>query len=335
MHDMFPDWVRELTADGDLSQVPLAEWWTAVEEFVDDASPVDVIDMVRVAYGHPREEFDTRWRQALRRHDPLSPLRGADRQVALLAGAAVLQAGTSEDHAPVALYGRRCADLAGWAPPFADVAVPEAQLRQRATLSRELPPWPTAKRFRVQTRTFDELMPPNDEQVSGAELRAVVGALASSMGDTVVRAAAATGQIAEAREAPLKEQSDVLVWLLSGRSKTTGTPWKDLSPETAAVCAAIEVVGLSRFNVGRPDHEALIAQAVASAGKPTKTTTDPAELATYVNEVCDHSDAESLDDLVPVLKLVSDSATADMKAEELGVRLHDELCLLRSITPTT
>ncbi|RYB89058.1 hypothetical protein EUA06_18325 [Nocardioides glacieisoli] len=330
MHAMFPDWMRAINPDDDVTAMPLESWWDAIVEFVDDADPDRVVDLCRAAHERPTAAFDERWRQHLKEHDAVSPLRERNRQIAVLAGAALVYATESGPHPHVAQYARRCASHASWEPALRDVAFSGADLHEFAMQARSLAEWPATRKVSVTTRNVADHLPAAEAGVSGANLKAVVDALAVSVAEAVSRSANATVKVAAERERVLLEQSDTLVWLLGGHSNSLGVAWKELSPLTAAVCAALEIRDISKFVLGRPDAPALIDQAVASAGKPSKTKTSSDQLALLLSE---HISAipDTAAELAPLCNLISSRHDLDLEPTDVGVRLHDELGLLYSM----
>lgn len=329
MHAMFPDWVRTLYPDTSVESLPIDAWWSAIEEFVTEASDAHIIGLCRAAHGRATPEFDTEWRQALRQHDPMSPLRDADRQVSVLAGAGLLHASEERAHAPVALYLRRCAAHVGWVPTLSDVALTDAELADAAMSVRTLEAWPQSRRATLQMRAVNEALAGSVEPLSQASLQPILEALAGSVNDLVSRSVTSLAKVAASREAPLLEQSDALVWLLAGRCALADRPWGELSAKSASVYAALEVRTLSRFALGRPDAHALISAAIDSASS-AKSKTDANELcAAFEGSISLPRDDVS--DLVPVSGSLIARKMLEVEPIEFGTRLHDELGLLKAL----
>ncbi len=328
MHELFPDWVRTLYPDTSIESLPIDAWWSAIEEYVAEADDSRIIGLCRAAYRRASPEFDAEWRQALRAHDEKSPLRGADRQVSVLAGAALLHASGNTGHAPVALYLRRCATHVGWDPSLPDLELSDSGLWDAATSVRTVDPWPQSRRLTLQMRKVNEALANCDDPLTPENLRTVVEALSGSMNDLVSRSMSALVKVSSGREAPLLEQSDVLVWLLSGRCALAERQWSELTPALASVCAAFEVRGLSRFALGRPDARALISAAVDSAS--AKGNGNGKELASALEEMMAQTRI-AVGELVPVSQGVIEQKLLELDPIELGARLHDELGLLEAL----
>lgn len=329
MHAKFPDWVRGLYPDTSVEILPLEAWWAAVEDFVAEANNADMIGLSRAAYGRATPEFDARWRAALREHDRNSPLSGGDRQVSALAAIAILYASELPTHASAALYLRRCAAHLEWNPSVADLELTAAGLSEAAKASRTLEPWPQPKRMALQSRAVhDALVQIQSVPAPATTLEPVFDLLIKGMNDLVARSANALTKAASGREAPLMEQSDVLVWLLSGQCGSADKSWDHLARLEASTFAAIELRGLSRFPLGRPDARALISTAVDSANEGAKADVK-ALCATVEESVLPLRD--DVHELVPLLLSVLGGNPLKLDPIDFGTRLHDELGLLSAL----
>lgn len=328
---MFPDWLRTLSPDDTLTQLPVAEWWAAVESMVAEATPDDIIDLTRAACGRPTPEFDMSWRGHLREHHEMSPLRGQERQIAVLAGTAVIHASESGSHRGLASYARRCARHAGWQPELRDVELTDADIAASGTDVRHLPEWPTPRRSPIAASTYAASIPGDGVPVTGDVLKAVLESLASAAADAAQRTARQVVKAAAQREERLIEQADVLSWLLAGRCADLECDWESLSPEGAATMAAAAVLDLTYFDIGRPDAASLIGQAVDAASSAQDSVD---ELADRQSVLDSHGFAVDghLADLQVTCAAVYGGQSADADSIDIGIRIHDELFLQREFT---
>ena len=329
MHSDFYDWLRTLTPDGDIANLASVQWWEAVEKFAELATAPDIVGLAFSAYERPVPSFDKRFRNHLREHDESSPLRGLHRQIAVLAGASLIQIGgarrtyLSEDL-------RLCAFHAGWTPAIEDLVLTSEDIRAYSSQQRELPNWPQIKASLTLTET-KKLVPEDGAAVTNDALRKVLDSFSKSITGSVDRSVSAVLRAAKGRETPALEQAEVLAWLLGGRSILMDMPWKKLSASLASVCAAIDLEALSSFETGRPDAAAIIGFAVDSAGRRTN-----AELRTVTATVQERMDRFSAEDwsmvepLVPIFSMLCREELPDLGPVETGLRLHDEHFLLKA-----
>lgn len=331
MHRLFPDWLTTLSADAPVNSLPVNEWWSAVDSLTGAASAADVVQIARAAFRRPTTEFDTRWRELLREHDPVSPLQGSGRQVAILAAAALIQLSeVGGSHAAAAIYARRCGTHLGWSPALDDLTVGDRALADLAHEERTMSPWPAFKSrpaIRLDTAIAGLV---DGQPVAGDAVKASLEAFATSVGDVIARTARSLSSAGQSRESTLNEQSEVISWLLAGQCRALQRDWEEASPSAAAVLAAVDLWRMTPFELGRPDHAALIGQAVDAAkgakGNSVKTADlrDALEGAGYRADLA-HSD------LLGTCAAVAAGEGIDAAPVKLGVRVHDELLLAHAL----
>lgn len=316
MHQLFPDWIRVLTPNGDLSNMSWEAWGGGVDGFLENANADDVINLARCAHGMATGEWDDEWREHLRESDPAFPLREQDQMVAVLAGAALITA-REESQSPVAtlaLYAAVCATHAGWTPVLPDVRVDAATLRSLAEDERQTPPWRAAK-VQVTSTSYEPSLPSADSAATGAHLTAVAHGVAKGTTEALERLQVAWARVAEQREQPLREEIDVLRWLISGFSRELEAPWQQFAATTIAVAAAKELNDLTRFGVGLPDARALLGQTLQlSEGSETSSVA----VATRPEIV----------DLTPVVAAVAGGEPPALEPAVLAAWIYDELRLI-------
>jgi hypothetical protein len=320
MHEMFPDWIRVLTVDGDLAGTPWELWSTAVDEFVDTADAEDVVQLVRCAFGQNTSDWEEAWRGALRKHDSSFPLREQDKLVSLLAGTAVIMVRESEPSAlsAVALYASICAARRGWNPVLPDVTVSPEDLRELAQRVRVPPSWKPS-RVTVTPASYEDSLPDEDSVVDAAGVTAVAHALAKGTSEALDRVQAAMARVTEQREEPLREQVAVLQWLLAGHSHLVGRAWSAIPACSAVVAAAVELHQLTRFNIGLPDAPAMLAQILELSGSGDEQVVPVPTQAT-------------LEDLTPLSAAIADGSLPRETYGQLGVGIYDELTLTAAYT---
>lgn len=327
MHRMFATWVNSLHSSGDADETKVGEWWSACEAQLGDSGVGEVVELVRVAFGRPESEFDESWRALVAEHDSLFPLKGGAQKVSVVAGAAVMLASESPALGPATLLARLCASRAGWTPSIDYVAGDAPALRAMAASLRELGSgWPHRRAITVDMAAAKEPITAAINEGEGfitpEEMMTIVDAIRAAVDSSTVKVLNRVSDLTIRREAPLREQSDVLVWLMSGRSSALDLAWSDLSQVDAAVAAATELNELSRFDVGRGDAGALIKFKVASAGKKSKA--DPEQIRALV------AFDDDLGRLAAVRLAISEGKLhGEAEPEDVGLRLHDELNLAR------
>lgn len=326
MHKMFPTWVGSLHSSGDADETKVSEWWTACDAQLADSGIADLVELVRIAFGHPEAEFDAQWRSLVAEHDQLFPLKGGEQKVSVVAAGAVMVASGLPNLGAGAQLARLCASRAGWIPSIEDVAGNVAALRILAASRRAIS---APQRRGAITLDLGSAKEPITEAINeGAgsitpdTLSRVVDALGEAANSSLVKVLSRVKELTIKRELPLREQSDVLVWLMRGHSTVLDLAWSDLSHLDAAIAAAAELNALSRFDVGREDANALIKFKVASAGKKSKANPD------QIREVIAPND--DLKDLAPVRSAILDGTLSEvLQPEDVGLQLHDELNLAR------
>jgi len=326
MHKMFATWVGSLHSSGDADETKVSEWWSACEAQVADSGVAEVIGLVRIAFGRPEAGFDTQWRTVVAEHDQLFPLKGGDQKVSVVAAAAVMLASESPKLGPATQLARLCATRAGWTPSIDDLAGDAATLRALAASRRVVSTWPRRNPITLDLASAKEPITVAIDEGAAAitpdVLSRVVGALGTAADASLAKVLTRVQDLTIKRELPLREQSDVLVWLMRGRSTVLDLAWSDLSQLDAAIAAAVELNSLSRFDVGREDASALIKFKVASAGKKSKANPD---------QVCDVvTSNDDLAKLAPVRMAILDGTLSEnLEPEDVGLQLHDELNLAR------
>jgi hypothetical protein len=326
---MFSAWVETLLAGAETNDSQVLAWSTACESFVESADASDLVDLNRAAWGRPSPEFDQRWRRHLQESDPLFPLRGGDHKAATLAATAMLLASDEGPDSDLALLLRRCATAVDWRPSVSDLTVSQAQLADARRDQRVVLDWPTRSSFKVANGGADVAINTafqNGTGVTAELLMDVVQRVTQSAGEAITRAHSRVRTVLEAREAPLLEQSDALIWVMSGASESLCSAWDDMSRLEAALASASEVNDLSRFPLGRPDAYGLIEAKVQSASKKDKAK--EASLA-QIQELMPAN--TSVADLTPLIADVTAAEKLDLEPTLAGLRLHDELNLVRRL----
>jgi hypothetical protein len=325
MHEMFPTWIRGLVSTSEADRPQVRTWHDACAAFITDATANDLLSLVRIAWGGGPPEFDERWRRHLMESDELFPLKGGENKVATLAAAAVLLASENDATRDLVLIARRCASVLDWSPATDDLLLTAAALSAAARERRSVPEWPRKSALTVGTGAALAAVDKATAEglgVSADLLKEVVNLMSQAAGDAIVRREARMKEAVERRQAPLLEQSDILVWLLSGHCETLDQPWADHPQAVAALVAAFELSERSWFDLGRPDARTLIEFKVRSASKKAKADNYDVLAA----KLPATGDAREFTPLVSDLNAFVDSEAAP---SALGQRLHDELNLLK------
>jgi len=318
----FEERLRTLTADGDLSGLPVRAWRQAVSAAVEGASADDICDMARTAHNRPvpawAEGFRKRLADASGQEPPDAP-----RQLAVLAGTALVEAFADKTVGALAVLCGVGAGHAGLVPALPDAAVTPERLRDAADACRQAPP-PRAPRVTVSPAAWADKIPAAGAAVTGDALEAALTAFAGSITDALGRGHQALARAAGKREAALREQVGVLRWLLSGYSVEARRPWSELAAGEAAVAAALELNRLTRFPLGVPDAAELLAQTVALSAAAGDETALPAGLTGRLR------DPGPLADLAPVLTAARTGRLGDGDPGAAAAELYVELRLVHA-----
>jgi len=322
----FEERLKTLTADDDLGSMPVAAWDQAVREAVDHAGADDVCDMARAAHRLPAPAWEQGFQRRLAEASGLVPVRA--RQLAVLAGAALAAAFDDAGRGPLAMLCSVGAAHAGLTPELPDAAVGPQRLRAAETAERR-PPAARPPKVTVPPAGWEAALPAPGSAVTADHLRAVASALTEAVTNAMARGHQAMTRAATKREAGLHEQVGVLNWLLTGHSTVAGLPWADLAPAEAAVAAVVELDGLTRFPLGVPVADRLLAQTVALSGGPDRA--DPGRTAALLDRL---PDPGRIADLAPVLSSAREGSVGRADPAGFAADLYAELRLVAAYGAT-
>ncbi|MFC8850712.1 MULTISPECIES: GTPase-associated system all-helical protein GASH [unclassified Micromonospora] len=338
MHRLFPDWHEGVVTD--ITLVPLDARWAGVEEVVSDPSSDLLILVAKIAHERPMDPTQTeQFREIFRKHDKTFPMRGQERLIAMLASASmVVLRENGNRQAALSTHLSLAANNVGWEPLLADVKVDSRELLHLASQQRQVPPW-SAKKVAFASTAYKQAL--TRLKSSGAELDAeslipILEAIAQSVTDAIQRTLHEVQRNFNSRERPLREELDVLRWLLSGHSGLTGECWSSYAARDIAILAAIELQKLTDLPICLPDFAALLAQTIDQAATPTSADAPTTwQLNSAIAETASATIfvPKKIEELTPLAVALEAGSLSDKKLPDedpltTSIRLYEELQLL-------
>ena len=225
MHKDFAEWYRSagITPDGET----LLKRWAAIAAFEVDRS--DVASLTRLFYrlGTPKEDFLKAFRAEFQKADAAFPMRGNDHELAVLAGAELVDT-IERSSAPLADLAALCL-----------VCAAAQQLRPTPAVSA-IPE--TASRFLSSRATKRSQV---DEGSSEGTLLKALTDLGSPYDKLAIEFHKLQSELSI-----VTEEANMLWWLLSEFSRDLNTPWRKLPAPAVPLIAGKELADLTRVIPG-------------------------------------------------------------------------------------
>lgn len=270
MTALLADWYNEVSigATGET----IAARTAALDALVSDGlSPHQVVELVGLAYGRTEAGPDSWLRAAFKAHDQAFLMRGNDRELALLAGACLTA--VCETDSALAVLAASAASVAarlGWTSAAPDLAqTAEQRLVDLGSSRRQPEPSPTAPAAAAWTKAlqaaaFKKL---DEEGLTDEAVRAAVnhaGAAANAAATASTQYASSVSEWAERALGLAAEETDLVAWLLSGRSDTLDAPWSSTDERSAAAIAGRELAAILAVLPAPPQADAFLHQLLAA-----------------------------------------------------------------------
>jgi hypothetical protein len=344
MSDLFSERLRGAAIT--LEEPTATVWLAGVQAYVDALSPSDLADAVRLAF--QRDTGSTNAADSLRAacnegrdEDEVPEVRPEDEYLlSLLACQAVIEVfeRLSSGLAVQAALLVRSAGFSEWQPAHVDV-VGEADSTIKRAAAQLYGPG-SSPRTPSQTagakQALDSLGD-GFEQSTPAELELLKTALTEQAGELnrLRSYAARVSALAEQSQVSLREQMDLLWWLVSTHSMTAERPWAEVPAAAAPCVAARDLANIVARPPGPPAIDAFLGHAVReSGGEPPKLSVGAASKATRELELATHfpDPVESITDFLPVLAAIHGQksqtpASKRRTAIALARQTYDEILL--------
>lgn len=275
MNPLFATWHHEVSVNLVGVDVPARE--AAADSLAEGISGTGVLDLVAVAYGQEVDEAADEWlRQPFQQAEPAFAMRGNDVEMQILA-AAVLEEVCRTGLVPMRVfagYAVAVAEHRGMECPITEVS--EAAQRTRDDLAgsrRQRSSRPVAKRPAVYSKALKDAIEEYPTSYVAETVKSLfkdVAVAAQKGADTASDNAEAVATWAEENMRLAAEDTALLWWLLSGRSKTLGEQWASLPTHVLAVVAGRELAAESVTVPAPPQSDALLQQLIAANPQPKK-----------------------------------------------------------------
>lgn len=265
MNPLLADWYNDVSIG--LPGEILTARAAAIDELLPQLDRASVLALVGLAHEHPQVEQDDWFREPFKKHDATFLMRGNDRELAVLAGACLVDVCAGEDDLAVLVASATAvACRRGWTSSVGDLpGRAEQRLVDLGTARRQLERRPVAAKPTVWTKG----VPPavanglSEAGVTPASVTAALDKLAGATNRALETAAVQVDRVADWSERALSlctEEGDLLSWLLAGHSNLLDVPWASLDAGTAAIVAGRELADLLVVLPAPPQADALIDQ---------------------------------------------------------------------------
>ncbi|SFD87986.1 GTPase-associated system all-helical protein GASH [Blastococcus tunisiensis] len=278
MNPLLADWYNEVSIGASAEMI--AARGAALDELLPDLAPAQVMGLVGLAHERGEGDSDEWFRAVFKRHDASFLMRENGREVALLAGACLMDVSASGgDTAVLAASAVAVASRLGWSSVVGDLPTEaEQRLVDLGTSRRQLTRPPAAIRQTVWTKSVQTGAAKDMEAgVTAESVAAAIARVGTAVNAALESAAAQLDAVSEWAERSLDlcaEESDLMAWLLTGQSRTLGLAWSAADPATAAVVAGREIAELLALAPAPPQADALIDQMLASTRFPKRAAAE-------------------------------------------------------------
>ena len=254
----------------------------AIDAILNEVDGVQVLGLIALAHEQPVSGIEEWFRNFFHAEDASFLMRGNEREVALLAGACLVDlCKRDDDLAVLAAVAAAVAAQHGWVSLVRELhALAEQRLADVGASRRQIESMPERVGKPFWTTSLQAAIAKDFEGV-GATPEAVtqaIGRVAAAANSAIEAVANETDMVARWAQRSLDilgEESQLLAWLLAGHSKTLGVSWASLDKATAAAVAARELIDVIAVVPAPPQADALIDQLLAS----TPFSTSPATTA--------------------------------------------------------
>lgn len=267
MHKHFADWYRYVSLEPSHEQ--LSRRWAGIEEIAASATGSEIPNIALAFLRAPAEESSRDlMRQRFQKHDATFPMRDNDLELAVLAGASLVQVLDTRPGAigNLAALCLACCDLRGLHRTACLPEIIDYSSDYLSDQSRRLRRRDSGRSVKVianepqltQILTVCEAPPPTN---AGAAISDALRQLTSTLNELITH----TSGLEEDR-AQFQEESDVLWWLMGECSREVYKPFVDLAWPAAAVQLGKELADIVRVLPGPFSAQAFLYKALSVAG---------------------------------------------------------------------
>lgn len=269
MNKYFADWHREVSID--FATIDLLARESVADKIAEEIDRNEVIILVTIAFGQPVMADDEAWfREPFKEAEPTFAMRGNDRELQLLASAILETVCHGEnDLAVLAACAVEVAVHRGWVSVLQELCETAAQCLLDLGATRRIPPpQPKTVPPTIWTTTVEEAVElhlPASTTATASGTTEVLRALAESMEQAIkanLRSSVALAKWATTRSVLAAEETNLLWWLLSGRSESLDMMWSSVPPNLLAIAAGRELASMSAVVPAPPQAAAILEQLI-------------------------------------------------------------------------
>jgi hypothetical protein len=289
MHSLFADWHRLVEIEPRAED--LESRWGVIDAMPPNLSAEQIVSVVAVAHGSvpTQEGFLESFAQSFKEADSTFPMVGNEALLSVLAAASAINLFARKDvKSDLSAYCVVANQAVGRSAAVAELgAEANAYLVAEGTRQREVQNSPAPIKATIPKALKDAVdaatNASNPELVDFAAFGVAVNQLVATIYGAANTAVMESVKLARLVVSPLREEIDMLWWLISGHSKTADRSWRELESGAAAVAGGWELASMVTVMPGPPvstellrqlltitfgDSSTLVAHATAIEGLP-------------------------------------------------------------------
>lgn len=346
MHPHFADWHRGVEIEPRAED--LDSRWSVIEDVVASMSADDAVSMVAVAHGSApfSPEWPRSFAQAFKDVDATFPMLDNATLLSVLAAAAAVHALVKADqNSDLVAYAVRTSSAVGRSAAVADLSFEaNSYLANEGVQQRELQDSPAPlKPTNTMPKALEEAVaaatsPSYPGAVSHERFVAVIDQVVATINKSSNAAGAHSAKVATWAQralSQLREELDMLWWLVSGHSSSAGRPWRELDPAAAAVAVGWELAGLVTILPGPPVATELLRQLLEITFDDAPTVSVSHALESLPEGLPRPRSIDAIIDLMPIVAVCAGRvAAADLAAPQplldIADRAYNEALLVRA-----
>jgi GTPase-associated system-like protein len=252
VHSHFADWHRLVEFEPRAEE--LESRWGVIDALSTRSSKGDVVSMVAVACGEAPAsvEWTQTFAQGFKDADLTFPMVDNSALLSVLAAAAAIHVlDKSDNRSDLAAYAITASVAVGRTSPVSDLVVSANSYLATQSVARREPAAVAnpAKLINQFSKPLKDALDAtahagNAEMVDHAAFVTFAGQLVSAINAAANSAATNAAEWARIAMNPLREEINILWWILSGYSSSARRPWTDLTPPAAALVGGWELAGM-------------------------------------------------------------------------------------------
>lgn len=315
MDKRFTDWYQ--TVDPNRTEDRLKKRWAGIESFISTASIQQALDAVRVFYGLTPEDptFIEEFSDQVYQSDNAFSSKGAEREIAILAGIAAFTFAKEQDELSIFLSISCCRSYGiGPLPPLGDIVkLSEDHLIEASKeLRNRTIAIPNIKEPQKVLDTFNGSGTPDHNHLKNQTSTALT--------DTLQQQQKLFGYCQELHDLAIlqKEELDIMWWLYGEYSRTADKYFAELSSEEACIALALDACELTHNSPGPMGIKAYLKKGLASCNIKKKPKLTLRQLANKTNTIVRDilmQDKRTLTGLTPIYRCLKNYYSNGVNSE--------------------